>query len=39
MKTILIKKLDEIKKIDDLKNVSGIGEKKFEDIKDKIVVK
>ena len=27
------------KKIDDLKNVSGIGEKKFEDIKDKIVVK
>ena len=27
------------KSIDDLKNVSGIGEKKFEDIKDKIVVK
>lgn len=27
------------KSIDDLKNVSGIGEKKFENIKDKIVVK
>lgn len=27
------------KSIDDLKNVSGIGEKKFEDIKDKVVVK
>lgn len=27
------------KSIDDLKNVSGIGEKKFEDIKDKVIVK
>ena len=27
------------KSIEDLKNVSGIGEKKFEDIKDKVVVK
>ena len=27
------------KSIEDLKNVSGIGDKKFEDIKDKIVVK
>lgn len=27
------------KSIEDLKNVSGIGEKKFEDIKDKVIVK
>lgn len=27
------------KSVDDLKNVSGIGDKKFEDIKDKVIVK
>ena len=27
------------KNIEDLKNVSGVGDKKFEDLKDKIIVK
>ena len=27
------------KSVEDLKNVSGIGDKKFEDIKDKVIVK